>query len=190
MEKEKKPIYKKWWFWVIVVVVVLAIAGSSGNGDNANESKTTLTSGSETNSVVDSSANESTAKNQKSQYSVGEVYEGSSVAINFMSADDYTNYNSYSAPASGNKIIRAEFSFENVSSSDVSLGNIECYADGEKCEAYYYADDYKSPALESLSSGKKLKAVVYYEVPTNAESIALEYETNVWTSERVEFIVK
>ncbi len=25
MEKEKKPIYKKWWFWLIIVLVISAI---------------------------------------------------------------------------------------------------------------------------------------------------------------------
>lgn len=27
-EKEKKPIYKRWWFWVIIVFIVLGIIGS------------------------------------------------------------------------------------------------------------------------------------------------------------------
>ncbi len=37
--KNKKPIYKKWWFWIAIVVVIGIIAGFSGNtndntGDN------------------------------------------------------------------------------------------------------------------------------------------------------------
>ena len=32
MEKEKKPIYKKWWFWVIIVVLVIGIVGSTQGG--------------------------------------------------------------------------------------------------------------------------------------------------------------
>lgn len=30
-EKEKKPIYKKWWFWAIIAVLVIAIATSGGD---------------------------------------------------------------------------------------------------------------------------------------------------------------
>lgn len=30
--KEKKPIYKKWWFWLIVVFVVVGIGGASQTG--------------------------------------------------------------------------------------------------------------------------------------------------------------
>lgn len=33
MEKENKPIYKKWWFWVVVVLVLLVLA-SVGSSDN------------------------------------------------------------------------------------------------------------------------------------------------------------
>lgn len=180
-ENEKKPIYKRWWFWVIVVLVVFIIIGVNNSDNNSN-----ITTSSTTNTNVSQNTN----TKQNTIVKVGEEITTNNVKITFISVNDYTKYNSYSAPASGNKIIRAEFLFENISSSDISLGNLECYADGEKREAYYSADDYKSPTLESLSSGKKFKAVVYYEAPSNAENITLEYETNVWTSEKIEFIIK
>ena len=179
MEKEKKPIYKKWWFWVLIVLGIFIIAGMGGD-NNTN----TVKPSTETSETSSSTTKENTKVN------VGEEVTTNGVKIAFTSASDYTNYNSYSAPKTGNKIIRAEFSFENVSESDVSLSNLDCYADGEKCESYYSADDYKNPTLESLSSGKKMKAVVYYEVPMNAESIILEYETDFWSSNKVEFVVK
>lgn len=37
--KEKKPIYKKWWFWVIVVFLLIGIAGSR-SGNNPEEFST------------------------------------------------------------------------------------------------------------------------------------------------------
>ena len=180
-ENEKKPIYKKWWFWVLVVLVVFIIIGANNSDNNPNVT---------TSSTTDTNASQNTNTKQNTVVKVGEEITTNNTKITFISANDYTQYNSYSAPASVNKIIRAEFSFENISSSDISLGNLDCYADGEKREAYYSADDYKNPTLESLSSGKKLKAVVYYEVPSNAENITLEYETNVWTSEKIEFVIK
>lgn len=37
-KKEKKPIFKRWWFWVIVGVLAIAIiGGSSGNDDTQND---------------------------------------------------------------------------------------------------------------------------------------------------------
>lgn len=58
-EKEKKPIYKKWWFWLIIVIVAIAIAGSQGgtsttgsNPTSSSEQKQTQTQ--EKFSLVDS----------------------------------------------------------------------------------------------------------------------------------------
>ena len=32
--KNKKPIYKKWWFWVIAVFLVIGIVGSMSGGSD------------------------------------------------------------------------------------------------------------------------------------------------------------
>lgn len=42
MEKEKKPIYKKWWFWAIIIVIIIAIAVSQGE-NNTTQTGTNLT---------------------------------------------------------------------------------------------------------------------------------------------------
>lgn len=42
----------------------------------------------------------------------------------------------------------------------------------------------------SLSSGKKAKGALYFEVPSDAQSIVLEYNDNVWTSDKIVFVVK
>lgn len=178
-EIKKKPIYKKWWFWVIIIIIVIGIAGSSSNNSTP------------TNSSNTSESNNSTQQqNENKVVNVGEEISTNDTKITFVSSNDYTDYDSYTAPKDGNKVIRAEFTFENISNSDVYLNNLECYADGEKCNEYYYASDYKSPTLESLSSGKRVQAVVYYEVPSSAQNIILEYETNVWTSDKIEFKIK
>lgn len=178
--EEKKPIYKKWWFWLIIIILIIGIAGAGSNNSTNTTTSTTPTS---------STNNDSTQK-ENTIVSVGEEISTNDTKITFVSAEDYTSYNSYSAPKTGNKVVRAEFTFENISNSDVYLDNFECYADGEKCEEYYYADDYKSPTLESLSKGKRVKAIVYYEVPTSAEDVILEYETNAWTNNKIEFKIK
>ena len=187
MEKEKVPFYKKWWFWVIIVIVIIAIAGSGSNNTD-NVTKTSQTSS-------DATTEEKSTENQaniseNTMVKVGEEITTQNLKIAFTSSSDYTDYNQYSSPKDGNKVIRAEISFENILDSDVSLNNIECYADGEKCEGFFSADDFKAPTLESISSGKKFKSIVYYEVPENAESIILEYETDLWSNKKIEFIVK
>ena len=168
--------------FILIVIILGIIIGVNGSGDN--KSQSTPVTANET-----SSNNDTTAKGN-AVVNVGEEIETNDTKITFVSAQDYTSYKSYSAPKTGNKVVRAEVIFENISTSDIYLSNLECYADGEKCEEYYYADDYKSPTLESLSKGKRIKSVVYYQVPVNAKSIILEYETSVWTSKKIEFKIK
>ena len=52
--KNKKPIFKKWWFWVIIVVVIIAVAaGSSGDGDTTTTTPGTNSNDVSTNQTVD-----------------------------------------------------------------------------------------------------------------------------------------
>lgn len=184
-ETEKKPIYKKWWFWVIVVLVIFIIIGATGN--NEETSKTTLTSSNDTTS----SANETINEAKKSQYSVGEIYEDSNIAIKFVSADEnYTGYSQYADVKDGCKIIKAEFEAENTGTADAyfSAYNFDCYADGYDCEAFWSFDD--SGFSSTLSSRKKAKGTVCFQVPVNATSISIEYKLNSFTGDKVEFLVK
>lgn len=182
-EKVKKPIYKKWWFWVIIVVLVIGIASA---GSNDTTSKTTLTSGDTSNSNRDNSTTET-----KKSYNVGEVYEDSSIAIKYVALDDdFKGYNKYADIKSGYKIIKADFEFENVGTTDflASAYDFDCYADGYDCENFWSVDE--SGFSSNMSAGKKAKGSVYFEVPVNASEITLEYETNMWTSKKVIFNVK
>ena len=174
MEEKKKPIFKKWWFWVIIIIVVVAVAG--GSGDN-----TTVTSGNGTGTPQQNQSTNKTAN-------VGDVVTTDEVKISYISCKEYTKYNSYSKPASGNKIMRMEFEFENISDGDIFTSDFECYADGEKCGSYY-ANDYKT-SYATISKGRKYKSVIYFEVPKSAEEVVLEYETDYWSEEKIEFIVK
>lgn len=184
MGKEKKTIYKKWWFWLIILVLIIAIAGGTGN--SGNETKTTLSTGEENNTTNNSSSNET-----KTRYNVGEIYEGKEVAIKYVSVNDnFTGYSSYATVKEGHKIIRADFEFENVGIADqmVSSYDFNCYADGYDCESFWSTDD--STFTATLSSGKKAKGSVYFEVPKDANEIVLEYEVDWLTSSKIEFVVK
>ncbi|WP_027623988.1 DUF3862 domain-containing protein [Clostridium lundense] len=41
MEKQKKPIYRKWWFWLIVIVIVGGIGANGVNKDKGDQAKDT-----------------------------------------------------------------------------------------------------------------------------------------------------
>lgn len=44
MEKEKKPVYKKWWFWFIILLVIAGISGVAFGDSNTNPTSTSITS--------------------------------------------------------------------------------------------------------------------------------------------------
>ena len=65
----------------------------------------------------------------------------------------------------------------------VSIYDFDCYADNTICEQKYGLDDCDF-INTNLSSGRNVTFKTYYSVPVDAQSIELEYETNVWTNEK------
>lgn len=189
LETEKKNKKKKKWIIIavvaVVIIIICAIAGAGGNDDSAVKVD-------ESTSASTPADVSTTAEEEKSTvFNKGDVVEVGNVKITFTDCNaDWTDYNQYMEPQSGNKVVRAEFTFENTGSADEVLNSLDCYADNVSCEEYFYADDYKSPTLESLSSGRVLNAVVYFEVPENAEEIVLEYAASYWTSDHITFVIK
>ena len=179
---------------VLYTILILVVLGLfiGGSDKTTNTAKTTLTTGE--NEVVSSattSDNTETKTPEKKSYIVGEIYEDNYMAIKYVSVDDdFKGYSKYADIKSGYKVIKAEFEFENVSTTDqlASSYDFTCYADGYDCESFYSVDD--SSFSSSLSVGKKTKGNVYFEVPIDATRIVIEYETDYWNSEHIEFVVK
>ena len=44
MEKEKRPVYKKWWFWFIILLVIAGISGIAFGDPNTKPTSTSTTS--------------------------------------------------------------------------------------------------------------------------------------------------
>lgn len=182
---EKKPIYKKWWFWVIIVAVLLVILGGS---DTSQQPETTLTTG-EANTTNSTSDNNTAEQSKK--YSAGEIYQDSNMAIKYVSVNEnFTGYSQYADIKEGDKIIQAEFEAENLGTTDLyfSAYNFNCYADGYDCESFWSVEN--SGFSSSLSTRKKAKGAVYFQVPKDAQSITIEYDINTFTGEKIEFNVK
>ena len=190
LQAEKKKKKKKKWIilGVVAVVIILIAALSSGGKDDGGKKVESLDSG---NAVTDSAKAEDTTAAAPSKVEAGNVVTTDKLKISYISCNaDYKKYNEYSAPEKGNKVVRAEFKFENISDSDISLSGFECYADDKKCEAFYGADDNASSTLESVSPGRTLTAVEYFEVPEGAKNIELEYEDDLWGNEKTIFVIK
>ncbi len=186
--KNKKSIFKKWWFWAIIVVLLIAIGTSGNDADSGNTTGNTnpnqnLSSDS-TNSTTESKSQEPA----KTEYYVGDIIEDGNTKIVFMASGDYVEENEFMQPAEEKKYIFLQFAFENLSkTSDTSISfySFSCYADGYAAEMYYGGNDDLSA---TLSAGRATTGYLYFEVPTDAEVIEVEYETNVFTEKKIKFI--
>lgn len=190
---QKKKGKKKWIIIAIVIILFIGIA-SSGSSESTDETPNSDTSTSQnekeskTTKVTEASTTEPSTDNIKP----GATVSNKTVKITYKKCDaDFVDYSQYASIKDGHKVIQAIFDFENLSTSDIYLNGFDCYADGTKCESFYYVDDYSDPILTSISSGRKLTdATVYFEVPSDAETIELEYEANSWSGEKFIFIVE
>lgn len=174
-----------WWQIVLIVFVAIIVLSMITTGDkentSSNESDKTSTNQTTNNSKVE----------EKDSYIVGEIFKNNSISIAYESLNDnFTNYSSYATIKDGCKIISASFEFENVSNSDkvVSSYDFNCYADGYDCESFWSTED--SSFSANLSSGKKAKGTVYFQVPQDSNNIVIEYEDNIFSNKKVKFIVK
>lgn len=105
--------------------------------------------------------------------------------------DTNTNYTDYDDEYGwyklddSKKYIEVSFTFENTSDSDkyVSIYDFDCYADNTKCEqSFNFGNDFINA---NLSSGRNVSFSTYYVVPSDANSIELEYTADIWTDEKV-----
>ena len=192
--KNKKPIYKRVWFWVLIVIVLIgAIGGGGGSKDSSNNGDKKVGEVASTQSTA-ADKNQSTepatekAEDVQTVYKVGDILHDGNMDIVYVSSGDYQEDNEFMQPAEGKKYIFMNFAFINTSDksdSSISFYSFECYADGYSCDAYYGGDDDLSA---TLSAGRSTQGSVYFEVPTDAKEIEVEYETNMFAQDKITFV--
>lgn len=186
LAEEKKKKKKKKLIIAIVVIAVIIVGAALGSGGNSDS-----TENDSNQAVQTADSAETSAPDEEQQIEPGTEVSTKNLKISYLSCDtNYTDYSEFLAPKSGNKVIRAEFEFENISSTDQFISGTECYADNSKCELFFGADDASFDAVNTISPGRKVSAAVYYEVPENAENIELEIDGDFWSNEKIIFVVK
>ena len=137
--------------------------------------------------IKDSGIKPSTdSKAAEKAYKVGDVVESKSERITYISCGEYKSDNMFIQPKDGYKYIYLEFEFENLSSVDDNISYLyfKCYADGAACDSKYFSENELSA---TLSTGRKAKGRIYFEVPTSASTIEIEYESSFWSSSKITF---
>lgn len=184
----------KWIAIVIVVIIIIAALGSSGDDaetEEKNKDVKSVTTANDTSSDA-SMSDDSSAETQEevsNVFQVGDVVELENKKITYLSAEEYVSDNMFMQPKDGNTYYKIGFEVENIGDTDIMVTSWDwdCYADGYSAEQAYFDEE----SLDAtLSSGKKTKGYIYFEVPADAQEITLEYETNFWTENKIIFTVK
>lgn len=120
-------------------------------------------------------------------FHVGDIIENKNLRITYLKASKYVSDNMFFQPAEGNKYIYIELEVENLSNSDKTISYLlfDCYADGSGCSGFYGLNDSLSA---TISSGRKAKGTVAFEVPEDAQVVEIEFEDNLWSENKIIFL--
>lgn len=123
----------------------------------------------------------------QAKYKKGDIVDTKKLRISYLSCGEYKDYDEFTKPKNGNKIVYFEFEFENISDSDKLASSLDfnCFADNNSCDDYIWTKDNLSA---NISSGRKAKGKVYFEVPQNAKEIELEYDASWLSSTKIIFL--
>lgn len=177
--------------WIIIAIIVILFIAVVAGGEDDETQDVNNGSHSETESLKqENGGKDEPEKEIDSPLTVGSSFEknGLKITLNEASADfkDYKNDYGINTPEDGTKYVMTSFTFENNGDSDayVSIYDFKCYADNTSCDQVYSLDD-SDFINTNLSSGRNVSFKTYYSVPIDAKSIELEYETNIWTGDKV-----
>lgn len=186
--RNEKPKKKGSCLKIILIVlaalmVLIVLIGIIGGGEDKPVAEKT--------GVMEQEAEQTAEEEASDSFSVGDIVETDYMRITFVSADQYIEENEFMQPKEGYEYWRFEFNFENISDTDQTVSSMmdwECYADNQNADQTRLVDDNGLDA--ALSPGRTTQGAVYFEIPEDAESIEIEYSVNLWTDERVVFVVK
>lgn len=186
--RNEKPKKKGSCLKIVLIVlaalmVLIVLIGIIGGGEDKPVAEKT--------GVMEQEAEQTAEEEASDSFSVGDIVETDYMRITFVSADQYIEENEFMQPKEGYEYWRFEFNFENISDTDQTVSSMmdwECYADNQNADQTWLVDDNGLDA--TLSPGRTTQGAVYFEIPEDAESIEIEYSVNLWTDERVVFVVK
>ena len=133
-----------------------------------------------------SGTSSATSSSDSQNLTIGSTLSAKGLNITLQKAEDWSSDNMFIKPNDGKKFIRAYFVIENTNSSSRYLGSYDftCYADNAKADMSIFGDETLALGAD-VSSGRTLQGYIYYEVPLNAQSIEIEYNSDWWGNKAV-----
>lgn len=168
---------------LVLAILMLFTVCALGSGSDDSDTKAKVESGDGKTTTTAEQKDEGPIK-----VKVGETLTVDGLKITYVSVEDFTDYDEWDDLKDGYKFIVLTFDCVNESNSDkyVDSYDFKCFADDASVESHYEDDILDA----TLSSGRKTTGKVYFEVPIDAESIEVEYETDFWSEEKAIFVVK
>ena len=166
-----------------ILIALFAFIGMMGGSDSKDKNPQ---------KVGEAESNDSAEAEEPSNvFRVGDIVETDNFRITYESAGVYEPDNEFLQAKDGYTYWEFKFKFENISDKDQTVSTLmdwECYADNSKVDQSWIEADNGLDA--TLSAGREAEGAVYFEVPTDAESIELEYDINFWQSDKIIFVGK
>ena len=166
-----------------ILIFLFAFIGMMGGSDSKDKNPQ---------KVGEAESGDSTETEDPSNvFQVGDLVETDNFRITYESASEYEPDNEFLQAKDGYTYWEFKFKFENISDTDQTVSTLmdwECYADNSKVDQSWIESDNGLDA--TLSAGREAEGAVYFEVPTDAESIELEYDINFWQSDKIIFVGK
>lgn len=167
--KEKKSVFKRWWFWLIVVIVLIGIGGAAG-GNNSDTA---------TNTGSNSSSQDQKAE-EKTEFKVGETatFDDKSITVTDVQRN-YDTGNQFAQPESGKEFVIVTVQITNNSDSTLDYNTFEFKMQDsngvQQSEAITALSEGKLNS-GSLAKGGKVTGKLAYEVPKDDAGLKLLYQ--------------
>lgn len=174
----------------IIVLLIILLLATGGNKDE--KSKIDNSAAENGSATTEEATNESENTAEEEFVKVGGSFEDNGLKFTVNSADlDFKvpddEYGLYDLDE-GLHYIKIDFTFENTGSSGdkyVSIYDFDCYADNTTCEQQYVTSVTGDFMNTNLSPGRNVSFSTLFAVPDGAETIELEYTSNIWSDEKV-----
>lgn len=167
--KEKKSVFKRWWFWLIVVIVLIGIGGAAG-GNNSDTA---------TNTGSNSSSQDQKAE-EKTEFKVGETatFDDKSITVTDVQRN-YDTGNQFAQPESGQEFVIVTVNIVNNSDKTLDYNTFEFKMQDsngvQQNEALTALSEGKLNS-GSLAKGGKVTGKLAYEVPKDDPGLKLLYQ--------------